>query len=196
MEVWKGTGGDIRGHGQGYLRARAEISAAKGGDIRVRNVDWILKIIRHIRFYRLYKLNMSSYLMEYNGVLKKKSKAFALRIIKLCKYVSFEKKEMVMTKQLLRAGTSIGAMQREGEYAESKLDFIHKYAIAQKECNETLYWLELLYESSYLNEDEYNSIYADAEELMKLLTSSIKTAKQSVKSPSLLTNHSSLNTNR
>ena len=68
VEVWKGTGGDIRGHGQGYLRARAEISAAKGGDIRVRNVDWILKIIRHIRFYRLYKLNMSSYLMEYNGV--------------------------------------------------------------------------------------------------------------------------------
>ena len=134
---------------------------------------------------------MSSYLMEYNGVLKKKSKAFALRIIKLCKYVSSEKKEM----ELLRAGTSIGAMQREGEYAESKLDFIHKYAIAQKECNETLYWLELLYESSYLNEDEYNSIYADAEELMKLLTSSIKTAKQSVKSPSLLTNHSSLNTN-
>lgn len=113
----------------------------------------------------------------YNGVLKQKAKAFAIRIIKLYQYVTAEKKETVMSKQLLRAGTSIGALQREGEHAESKLDFIHKYAIAQKECNEVLYWLELLYETSYLNATEYNSIYADAEELMRLLTSSIKTAK-------------------
>ena len=113
----------------------------------------------------------------YNGVLKQKAKAFAIRIIKLDQYVTAEKKETVMSKQLLRAGTSIGALQREGEHAESKLDFIHKYAIAQKECNEVLYWLELLYETSYLNETEYNSIYADAEELMRLLTSTIKTAK-------------------
>lgn len=134
--------------------------------------------------------------MEYKGVLKKKSKVFALRIIKLCSYVCSEKKEVVMTKQLLRSGTSIGAMQREGEYAESKLDFIHKYAIAQKECNETLYWLELLYESSYLSKEEYDSIYAEAEELMRLLTSSIKTAKQTMQSSSFATNHSSLNTKR
>ena len=116
--------------------------------------------------------------MEYrNGILKDKSKAFAIRIIKLYQYLSEIKKEYVISKQLLRSGTAVGAMQREGEYAESKLDFIHKYAIAQKECSESIYWLELLYETSYLNIEEYNSIYANAEELMKLLTTSIKTAK-------------------
>lgn len=114
---------------------------------------------------------------EYNGVLRQKCKAFAIRLVKLYQYVSTEKKETVMSKQLLRAGTSVGALQREGEHAESKLDFIHKYAIAQKECNETMYWLELLYETSYLSETEYKSIYVDAKELMRLLTSSIKTAK-------------------
>ncbi|WP_297271872.1 four helix bundle protein [uncultured Bacteroides sp.] len=114
---------------------------------------------------------------EYNGVLRQKCKAFAIRIVKLYQYVSTEKKETVMSKQLLRAGTAIGALQREDEHAESKLDFIHKYAIAQKECNETMYWLELLYETSYLSETEYKSIYVDAKELMRLLTSSIKTAK-------------------
>lgn len=70
---------------------------------------------------------------EYNGVLRQKCKAFAIRIVKLYQYVSTEKKETVMSKQLLRAGTAIGALQREGEHAESKLNFIHKYAIAQKE---------------------------------------------------------------
>ena len=88
-----------------------------------------------------------------------------------------------MSKQLLRSGTAIGALQREGEYAESKLDFVHKYAIAQKECNESLYWLELLHETSYLNTEEYSSMFTDAEEIMKLLRASICTAK---------TNHLSL----
>lgn len=88
-----------------------------------------------------------------------------------------------MSKQMLRAGTAIGALQREGEYAESKPDFIHKYAIAQKECSEVLFWLELLHETDFLNSEEYNSIYNDAEELMKLLTASIRTAKAN------LTNH-------
>ena len=82
-----------------------------------------------------------------------------------------------MSKQLLRSGTAVGALQREGEYAESKMDFVHKYAIAQKECNESLYWLELLYETSYLTKDEYNSVFNDAEEILKLLTASIRTAK-------------------
>lgn len=109
---------------------------------------------------------------EYNGVLSRKCKAFAIRIVKLYQYVFTEKKETVMSKQLLRAGTSVGALQREGEHAESKLDFIHKYAIAQKECNEAMYWLELLYETSYLSEKEYNSIYADAKELMRLYKNS------------------------
>lgn len=122
-----------------------------------------------------------------DGILRKKSKAFAIRVIKLYQYVAMEKGEKVLSKQLLRSGTAIGASQREGEFAESKADFIHKYAIAQKECSETLYWLELLFETSYLSEQEYKSIYADAEEIMKLLTKSIKTAK--LNAQSLITNH-------
>lgn len=119
-----------------------------------------------------------------NGVLKDKSMGFAIRIVKLYKYLVETKREIVMSKQLLRAGTAIGAVQREGEYAESKADFIHKYAISQKECSEVLYWLELLYETGYLTNEEHHSMNKDAEELMKLLTASIKTAKSS-----LITNH-------
>lgn len=121
---------------------------------------------------------------EYKGVLRNKTKVFAIRIINLYQYLSSKKKETVLSKQLLRAGTAIGALQREGEYAESPMDFIHKYAIAQKECSETIYWIELLYETSYLSKEEYESINYDAEELMKLLTSSIKTLKSK-----LITNH-------
>lgn len=119
-----------------------------------------------------------------DGVLKDKSMGFAIRIVKLYKYLVKDKHEIVMAKQLLRAGTVIGAVQREGEYAESKADFIHKYAISQKECSEVLYWLELLHQSGYLTHDEHCSMNKDAEELMKLLTASIKTAKSS-----LITNH-------
>ncbi|MFR2071767.1 MAG: four helix bundle protein [Bacteroides nordii] len=122
--------------------------------------------------------------MEYRkGILKTKTKAFVVCVVKLYQYLSQTKNEHVMSKQLLRSGTAIGALQREEEYAESKLDFVHKYAIAQKECNESLYWLELLYETSYLNTEEYSSMFTDAEEIMKLLTASICTAK---------TNHLSL----
>lgn len=122
--------------------------------------------------------------MEYRkGILKTKTKAFVVRVVKLYQYLSQTKNEHVMSKQLLRSGTAIGALQREEEYAESKLDFVHKYAIAQKEYNESLYWLELLYETSYLNTEEYSSMFTDAEEIMKLLTASICTAK---------TNHLSL----
>lgn len=122
--------------------------------------------------------------MEYRkGILKTKTNAFAVRVVKLYQYLSQTKNEHIMSKQLLRSGTAIGALQREGEYAESKLDFVHKYAIAQKECNESLYWLELLHETSYLNTEEYSSMFTDAEEIMKLLTASICTAK---------TNHLSL----
>lgn len=119
-----------------------------------------------------------------DGVLKDKSMGFAIRVVKLYKYLVETKREIVMSKQLLRAGTAVGAVQREGEYAESKADFIHKYAISQKECSEVLYWLELLYETGYLTNEEHHSMNKDAEELMKLLTASIKTAKSS-----LTTNH-------
>ena len=114
------------------------------------------------------------------NVLKKKSFDFALRIIKLYKYLREEKKEIIMSKQLMRSGTSIGAMIRESEFAESKNDFIHKISIAQKEINESLYWLELLNDSEYLNVQQFESINNDAVELIKLITSSIKTAKKSI----------------
>ncbi len=109
--------------------------------------------------------------------LKNKSFAFALRIIKLYQYLTEEKKEYVLSKQLLRSGTSIGALVRESEYAESKADFIHKLSIALKEANESEYWLELLYQSNYIGEKGYNSIIFDLKEILKILISSIKTSK-------------------
>ena len=83
-----------------------------------------------------------------------------------------------MSDQIMRSGTAIGALHREAISAESDLDFVHKLAIAQKECNETLYWLELLYASEYIDKDLYDSLYADAEEVMRMLTASIRTMKQ------------------
>lgn len=114
------------------------------------------------------------------SILKSKSLAFAIRIVNFYKYQSENKKEFVLSKQLLRSGTSIGAMVRESEHAESKVDFVHKLSIAQKEINETLYWLELLFETKYITLKEYESISADAVELIKLLTSSIKTVRTTI----------------
>ena len=96
----------------------------------------------------------------------------------LYKYLQTEKKEFVLSKQLLRCGTSVGAMVREAEQGESKADFIHKLSIALKEINETLYWLELLNETAYLSQQQFESINADATELIKLLISIIKTSKK------------------
>ena len=111
------------------------------------------------------------------NVVKVKSFAFAVRIVKLFKILSGDRKEFVMSKQLLRSGTSVGANVREALNAESKPDFIHKLAIAQKECDESLYWLELLKETNYLNENEFNSISNDASELLKIIRSIIITSK-------------------
>ena len=111
------------------------------------------------------------------NVVKIKSFDFALRVIKVYQYLIENKKEFILSKQLLRAGTSIGALIRESEHAESKADFIHKLAIALKEANESEYWIELLYKSSYLDEKSFTSIQTDIEELLKLLTSIIKTTK-------------------
>lgn len=112
--------------------------------------------------------------------MKEKSFAFAVRAVELYKVLSAEKREFVMSKQLLRSGTAIGALYREAEQAESRMDFIHKLAIAQKECNETLYWLELLKETGFITAQEFETIYADATELMKLITSIIKSAKAKI----------------
>lgn len=114
------------------------------------------------------------------NILKEKSKAFAIRIIKLYQHLSDEKREFVISKQLLKSGTSIGANIREAEFAESKPDFIHKLSISQKETNETIYWLELLAETNYLNSQAFESLNNDAVELIKLVTSSIKTAKANI----------------
>ena len=91
-----------------------------------------------------------------------------------------KKKEFILSKQLLRSGTSIGAMVRESEYSESKSDFIHKLAIAQKETNESLYWIELLGISDYIDIQTQNDLMNDATELLRIITASIKTAKESL----------------
>lgn len=106
-----------------------------------------------------------------------KSYAFALRIVKLYKYLVYEKKVYVLSKQLLRSGTSIGALVKEGEHAQSKADFLNKMNIALKEANETQYWIELLRDSGYLSSEESLSIYDNANELIRLLASIVKSTK-------------------
>ena len=109
------------------------------------------------------------------GAILNKSKAFALRIIKLYQYLNEQKHEHILSKQLLRCGTSIGANVKEGAFAQSKADFTSQMFIAQKECAETEYWLELLYESEFINKSEFESIYADCQEVMRLIVASTKT---------------------
>jgi four helix bundle protein len=109
--------------------------------------------------------------------IRDKSFAFALRVVKLAKYLEVEKKEFVLSRQSLRSGTAIGALVREAEQAESKADFIHKMSIALKEANETLYWLELLYQGKYIDKRSFESIGSHSEELIKLLTAIVKTSK-------------------
>ncbi len=112
-----------------------------------------------------------------DNVTSRKSIAFAIRIIALYKFLCNEKKEFVLSKQLLRSGTAIGALIREAEHAESKPDFLHKMNIALKEANESEYWLLLLFEGKYLSEDEYDGLRSDSVELIKLLASIVKTTK-------------------
>ena len=107
-----------------------------------------------------------------------KSKNLAVRIIRLYKYLLSEKQEDIMSKQLLRSGTSIGANIREASQAQSKADFIAKMSIALKETVETEYWLELFYETDYLSESEFSSIREDCGEVARILISIIKTSKQ------------------
>lgn len=101
------------------------------------------------------------------NTVKNKSYAFALRIIKAYKYLSSEQREFVLSKQMLRSGTGIGALIREAEHAESRADFIHKMNIALKEANETEYWLMLLHDTEFIDEKSFNSIITDCQELIK-----------------------------
>ena len=112
------------------------------------------------------------------SLVLQKSMDFAVRIVRLYQFLCTEKKEYVLSKQLLRSGTSVGANLREAKYAQSTSDFISKNSIAMKETSETEYWLELLFRTGYLTEKEYNSINTDCSEIAKILTSIIKTTKE------------------
>ena len=109
------------------------------------------------------------------NVLADKSKRFAIKVVQLYKYLNDTQREHILSKQLLRCGTSIGANAKEGAYAQSKADLITKLFIAQKECAETEYWLELLYETEYLPKEMFDNIHRDCQELMRILVASTKT---------------------
>ncbi len=116
------------------------------------------------------------------NLLSQKAYNFALRSVKLFKFLCDEHKEFVLSKQVLRSGTSsIGANIEESVHAQSKTDFVHKLSIAQKEACETNYWIRLLRDSGYLNESLAGSLLTDCEEIQRLLTASIKTAKSNLK---------------
>lgn len=112
-----------------------------------------------------------------NSALRDKSKEFAKQIVILCRNIKTNFKESVLTNQLLRSGTSIGANIHEAQYAQGKKDFISKLEIAQKECYETEYWLELLFETGYVQESEYKPIQNDCGAIRRMLVSSINTTK-------------------
>ena len=112
-----------------------------------------------------------------DNLVRDKSFAFALRVVRLARYLETERREFVVSRQVLRSGTAIGALVREAEHAESKADFVHKMNIALKEANETLYWLDLLHQGDYIDSQSFKSIGADSEELVKLLIAIVKTSK-------------------
>ncbi len=111
------------------------------------------------------------------NIVKEKSFKLAVAIVELYKYLKEEKKESVMSRQLLRSGTAVGALIREAEHAESKKDFIHKMSIALKECNESEYWLDLLKHTGFLNSAEYELIQAQNREVLRLLIAIVKSSK-------------------
>jgi len=117
--------------------------------------------------------------MKENNIVKEKSYAFALRMIKAYKFLSEDKREFVLSKQMLRSGTAIGALIREAEHAQSRADFIHKMNISLKEANETEYWIMLLKDSEYIDEKSFESLHKDCDELIRLLVSIVKTTKTS-----------------
>lgn len=113
--------------------------------------------------------------------LGKKSYLFAVDIVKLVRKLQEEKREFILTKQIIRSGTSIGALIKEAEFAQSPLDFINKLSISLKEANETLYWINLLRDTDYLSEEDSNYFKSNVNELISMLVSSIKTVKAKLK---------------
>ena len=114
------------------------------------------------------------------SILRDKSYLFAIRIVKLSRILQTEMKEYVLSKQVIRSGTAVGALIREAEFGQSKPDFINKLSIALKEANETEYWLSLLKDTNFMDEISYKSIADDCSELIKMLVSSINTAKKNL----------------
>jgi len=112
------------------------------------------------------------------SVLRDKSFAFALQVVRLSQELQQNQKEFVLSKQILRSGTAIGALVREGEFAQSKSDFINKLSIALKEANETEYWILLLQESKLIKDELADSLQSDCKELIAMLVASVKTAKK------------------
>ena len=112
------------------------------------------------------------------NILKEKSFHFAIRIVELYRHLTKIQSEYTISKQVLRSGTAIGAIIREAEYAESTKDFVHKFSISLKEANETKYWLDLLNATNFITSKVHESLLRDCEELLKLLTATIKTSKR------------------
>ncbi len=122
--------------------------------------------------------------MKKPNITREKTLAFAIRIVNLYKHLTINKNEFVMSRQLLKSGTSIGANAREAQHAESGADFIHKLSISQKEIGETMYWLELLHATEFITKAEFISIIKDCEELYAMITSSILTKKNNLQNQS------------
>ena len=116
--------------------------------------------------------------MTQDNPIEKRSYLFALRIVKAYKYLTKQKDEYVLSKQMLRSGTSICAMMREAKFAQSRADFVNKASIALKEANETLYWIELLHDSEYIDDLSFNSLHQEADELTAILASIVKKTKE------------------
>ena len=112
-----------------------------------------------------------------SSILRSKSYTFALQVVELYKHLSNTKKEYVLSKQLLRSGTAIGALMQEAEFAQSKADFVSKMSIALKEANETNYWLSLLYDAKYIELNEKDKLLTVNKELISMLVATIKTSK-------------------
>ena len=115
--------------------------------------------------------------MQKNNILHQKSYAFAIRAVNLSQYLTKEKKEYVLSKQVLRSGTSVGALVSESEFAQSHADFINKLTVGLKEANETKYWINLLYDTKFISEAMYTSLVNDIKEIIGLLVSIIKKLK-------------------
>jgi four helix bundle protein len=118
-----------------------------------------------------------------DNIVKSKSMKLAIEVVALCKFLKNQKRDYIMSDQLLKSGTSVGANIREAEHAESKADFKHKMSVAQKEANETLFWLELLRETDYIREEQFKKTFPLAEEIMKLLIIILKTTRNSLIKP-------------